>query len=157
MSGWVQPPNGWYAFGTHAGWDEVPPLEFSDETGEDGLPLFERPAAKSTPTEREGVADELVTYECDKRCGFYKNVHEGPCRLLGCGGTVRAVRWVRRDALAPLIAERERRAAYFAMWQFFLRLPSPTPLSDAVQREAMRLRAALAPESPTLPQIGYSR
>lgn len=36
-------------------------------------------------------------------------------------------------------------AAYFAMWQFFLRLPH-SPFSDMVQREAMRLndlRAAL--------------
>ena len=60
-----------------------------------------------------------------------------------------------RDAgrfLAPIveriIVERERAAAYFAMWQFFLRLPGPSPLSDAVQRESMRLRAALAPETP---------
>jgi hypothetical protein len=44
------PPNGWYTFGTHAVWDAVPPLEFSDETGEDGMPLFERPAADAAVT-----------------------------------------------------------------------------------------------------------
>lgn len=38
----TDPPDGWYHFGTHAGWDNVPPLEFSAE-GEDGFPLFERP------------------------------------------------------------------------------------------------------------------
>lgn len=36
------PPPGWFAFGHHAGRDPVPPLVFSDETGEDGLPLWER-------------------------------------------------------------------------------------------------------------------
>lgn len=39
------PPSGWYAFGTHAGWDskDIPPLEFSEEVDEAGMPLFERP------------------------------------------------------------------------------------------------------------------
>jgi hypothetical protein len=39
------PPSGWYPFGFHAGWDkeDVPAeIEFSEETGEDGLPLWER-------------------------------------------------------------------------------------------------------------------
>lgn len=35
-------PEGWLPFGTHAVLDSVPPLEFSEETGEDGLPLWER-------------------------------------------------------------------------------------------------------------------
>ena len=46
MSGIEEPPpSGWYHFGTHAGWDsaDIPRMEFSG-SGEDGLPLFERPA-----------------------------------------------------------------------------------------------------------------
>lgn len=36
------PPEGWFGFGTHV--DEPGlPLEFSAQTGEDGLPLWERP------------------------------------------------------------------------------------------------------------------
>lgn len=39
-----EPPSGWYPFGMHAGWDtgDIPPLEFSKEVGEDGMPLWER-------------------------------------------------------------------------------------------------------------------
>lgn len=47
--------------------------------------------------------------------------------------------------LAELECEKAK-AAYFAMWQFFLTLQSPTPFSDAVQREAMRLRALIPAE-----------
>jgi hypothetical protein len=39
------PPSGWYPFGIHAGWnaEDIPPeIEFSDQTGDDGLPLWER-------------------------------------------------------------------------------------------------------------------
>lgn len=36
------PPEGWHTFGTHAPLSPVPLLTFSDETGEDGLPLWER-------------------------------------------------------------------------------------------------------------------
>ena len=39
-------------------------------------------------------------------------------------------------------------AAYHAMWHFFLRLPH-SPFSDLVQREAMRLKAALTPPADT--------
>lgn len=42
------PPSGWYRFGTHSGWEtsdlEKVRLLFSDETGDDGLPLWERPS-----------------------------------------------------------------------------------------------------------------
>lgn len=41
------PPPGWYAFGHHAGRDPVPELEFSEPTGEDGLPLWERLASEA--------------------------------------------------------------------------------------------------------------
>lgn len=41
--GWFRPPPiGWFSFGTHV--DQPVQLEFSEETGEDGLPLWERPA-----------------------------------------------------------------------------------------------------------------
>lgn len=49
----------------------------------------------------------MKTYECDKGCGFYKNAHlsDGDaCRLLGCGGTVREVQWVRSEPLRALVA-----------------------------------------------------
>lgn len=61
--------------------------------------------------------------------------------------------WLARRLDSRDLAELEREkanAAYLAMWQFFLRLPSPTPLSDAVQREAMRLRA-LIPDTQKVP------
>jgi hypothetical protein len=36
------PPEGWFTFGTHV---DIPgPLEFSTETDEAGMPLWERPA-----------------------------------------------------------------------------------------------------------------
>lgn len=38
----TDPPDGWYTFGTHAGWDNVPELEFQGDGGA-GMPLFERP------------------------------------------------------------------------------------------------------------------
>lgn len=38
----VEPPPGWFTFGTHLDFPDVP-LQFSKETGEDGLPLWERP------------------------------------------------------------------------------------------------------------------
>lgn len=46
------PPDGWVQFGTHAGDSPVPPLEFSAEVGEDGLPLWERPVPTPAPAER---------------------------------------------------------------------------------------------------------
>jgi hypothetical protein len=39
------PPEGRVRLGTHAGLDKVPPLRFSNEMGEDGLPLYEQPLA----------------------------------------------------------------------------------------------------------------
>jgi hypothetical protein len=38
---WQEPPEGWFTFGTHI--DQPIRLEFSTETGEDGIPLWERP------------------------------------------------------------------------------------------------------------------
>lgn len=43
-----------------------------------------------------------------------------------------------------IIAAREAKARYFAMWHFFLTLPFG-PFSDLVQREAIRLRALCPP------------
>jgi len=37
------PPEGWFSFGWHVDQPDLC-LEFSSETGEDGLPLWERPA-----------------------------------------------------------------------------------------------------------------
>lgn len=37
-----EPPPGWHTFGTHV--DDDVRLVFSDELGDDGLPLWERPA-----------------------------------------------------------------------------------------------------------------
>lgn len=39
---YIPPPPGWFSFGTHI--DEPGPLEFSAETDEGGMPLWERPA-----------------------------------------------------------------------------------------------------------------
>jgi hypothetical protein len=47
------PPPGWDPFGTNV--DRPGPLEFSDEVGEDGLPLWERRL-----TDSEQLANELV-------------------------------------------------------------------------------------------------
>lgn len=41
----VDPPSGWYPFGIHAGWnsEDLPAeVEFSEQTDEGGLPLWER-------------------------------------------------------------------------------------------------------------------
>lgn len=42
-----EPPEGWFAFGTHV--DDPRPLEFSEEVGEDLLPLWERPRGWGMP------------------------------------------------------------------------------------------------------------
>lgn len=57
----VDPPSGWYVFGTHAGWssDDIPRLEFSGED-EAGMPLFERPVADDGLRER--VWDEALRW-----------------------------------------------------------------------------------------------
>lgn len=39
----VEPPDGWFPFGAHAPYPWIGHLEFSDEVGEDFLPLWERP------------------------------------------------------------------------------------------------------------------
>lgn len=39
---WIEPPDGWFSFGSHVGCPWIP-LEFSEETDEGGNPLFERP------------------------------------------------------------------------------------------------------------------
>lgn len=66
------------------------------------------------------------------RCG--PQVYGGPCWLMpGHQGPHHCY----REDVEAVAAK----AAHFAMWQFFLRLPGPSPLSDAVQIEAMRLRA----------------
>lgn len=63
-------PSGWYPFGIHAGWDEVPPLEFSDDTDEAGMPLWERPSgvlrdAAHVETEARAKAGEDIARAID--------------------------------------------------------------------------------------------
>lgn len=78
------PPSGWYMFGTHAGWDhdDIPPLEFSKEQDEAGVPYWERPVP---------VADDRarVIAECE-RCPLNKascdplvNGCDGECESSG--------------------------------------------------------------------------
>jgi hypothetical protein len=38
---YIEPPKGWYIFGTHV--DVIVMLEFSEEVDNDGLPKWERP------------------------------------------------------------------------------------------------------------------
>jgi hypothetical protein len=52
------PPEGWFAFGTHV--DTPGPLEFSDETDEAGMPLWERPS--------ENDALHLCSLDCPQPC-----------------------------------------------------------------------------------------
>lgn len=48
---WHEPPEGWQPYGSRLDHHEVE-LEFSEETGEDGLPLWERP--------RQGLTDRPI-------------------------------------------------------------------------------------------------
>lgn len=41
MTTWVDPPEGWVPFGTHA-YPHAPPLEFSEELDDGGTPKWER-------------------------------------------------------------------------------------------------------------------
>lgn len=63
----TDPPSGWYRFGTHAGWDtgEVPIMEFSEQTAEDGLPLWERPYARPLVMDVRAVAAAIYATNPD--------------------------------------------------------------------------------------------
>jgi hypothetical protein len=56
----TQAPPGWHPFGTHAGLDVVPALQFKGR-GEDGLPLWERrrecPAMPGIPRCHDSICD----------------------------------------------------------------------------------------------------
>lgn len=52
--------------------------------------------------------------ECD-RCNFWKNSAPGPCRRIGCGGTVAIVEYVSADQLVGAVAAMNR--AYTALSQ----------------------------------------
>lgn len=56
----IEPPEGWYVFGTHTngGLDGLV-MEFSVESGEDGLPLWERLSPEVT---RDQIATEIETF-----------------------------------------------------------------------------------------------
>lgn len=53
----LNPPEGWFPFGYHAGHDplDAPELEFSAEVGEDGLPLWERPLVEPSRDEMKDM------------------------------------------------------------------------------------------------------
>jgi len=48
MTEFREPPVGWYTFGTHAGPDAAPEMEFSVETDDVGDPLWERPVQEDS-------------------------------------------------------------------------------------------------------------
>ncbi|MGZ4517272.1 MAG: hypothetical protein ACXVXN_05020 [Mycobacteriaceae bacterium] len=64
---YAPPLEGWLDFGAHAALDSVPRLTFSDEHGDDGMPLWERhdgctcdldlsaPASTQSPTQPRGA------------------------------------------------------------------------------------------------------
>lgn len=81
-------PPGWYAFGTHV--DQDVRLEFSEEAGEDGLPLWERPY----PVVRQ-LRPELSGEEAAE----IFEAHQ-PERLLGEGGVVQ---YLIHPALRPFL------------------------------------------------------
>lgn len=69
MSAYVDPPSGWYTFGTHAGWDneDIPRLQFSHEQDEAGMPLFEKPYGSPVPEDVSKAIRDWVTKHRPKR------------------------------------------------------------------------------------------
>lgn len=58
------PPEGWQTFGYHAPLDTVPPLTWSDEAGEDGLPLWERhDDCTCDPTARASHSSDVASHQ----------------------------------------------------------------------------------------------
>lgn len=49
------PPDGWFVFGSHAPYPWVGDLEFSAETDEEGMPLWERPVSLLSDPNRTKV------------------------------------------------------------------------------------------------------
>lgn len=67
-------PEGWFVFGTHMDEQRIQ-LEFSEEKGEDGLPLWER------PTMKHHADHEPVQHRDDKSpwchsCGLHDEYHK---------------------------------------------------------------------------------
>lgn len=55
------PPEGWFTFGTHV--DQIPPgtrLLFSEESGEDSLPLWEKPVPKDQTEQQERALTSIL-------------------------------------------------------------------------------------------------
>jgi rubredoxin len=68
------PPEGWFAFGYHV---DIPgPLQFSDETDEAGMPLWERPGE----TRRGRYQESITCPVCDFTSYHPTDVSEGYCR-----------------------------------------------------------------------------
>ncbi|MFS0885224.1 hypothetical protein [Aeromicrobium sp. 179-A 4D2 NHS] len=67
VRGEFDPPSGWYPFGTHAGWDtgEVPVMEFSEQTDDAGMPLWERPFARPLISDVRAVAAAIYASNPD--------------------------------------------------------------------------------------------
>jgi hypothetical protein len=71
-------------------WDEVMSAFMDGHISEEAYELLAR-AIRSDTTRT------MLTYECDKGCGFYKNAYMDAgdtCRLVGCGGTIVEIKWI---------------------------------------------------------------
>lgn len=64
------PPDGWYEFGTHAGWVNIPMLEFSEERDEAGMPRWERPPIQDDSSLRAALQDALHESEIRRKALF---------------------------------------------------------------------------------------
>lgn len=63
----ASPPDGWFPFGSHAAYPWTGDLEFSEEKGEDGLSLWERPKYHQDH-------DKLARMKAREESGFYDPV-----------------------------------------------------------------------------------
>lgn len=91
----LNPPEGWFTFGYHARYEKVPPLEFSTETDDDGMPLWERPQVDE-PVDR-GEWEEML-----RKIGLGAGLHE-PLRTKVIESAV--------ENLAEVLAEHDRKVA----------------------------------------------
>ena len=71
----------------------------------------------------------MITLACDKDCDYWRNAAQGPkggpCRRIGCDGTIVEVAWLRADVV------KERAEALAAD----LRKPTRLPVSTELQLE----------------------
>lgn len=73
----LRPPEGWFVFGHHADAKPPVPIEFSQEMGEDGFPLWERPASpeyiQRHMTSEHLVVDDDLLWEVYRK-GFVNGI-----------------------------------------------------------------------------------